>query len=76
MSTEEEIRALKRRHSADLLGREGVSGVAVEPEGDGFVLSVLLDRDDPELRGGLPERIEGHPVKYRVTGRFRKQDSE
>ncbi len=76
MSTEDEIRALKRRHSLDLLGREGVSGVAVEPEGDGFVLSVLLDRDDPDLRAGLPERIEGHPVKYRVTGRFRGQGTE
>ena len=74
MSTEEEIREVKRRHSLDLLGREGVSGVGVEQDDDDFVLSILLDRDDPDLRASLPERIEGHRVKYRVTGPFRKQD--
>ncbi|HEX3131004.1 MAG TPA: hypothetical protein VH394_26960 [Thermoanaerobaculia bacterium] len=76
MSTEDEIRDLKRRHSPSLLGREGVCGVGVEKEGEGFVLSVLLESDDPDLRAGLPERIEGHPVRYRVTGPFRKQGSD
>jgi hypothetical protein len=75
MSTEDEIRDLKRRHSRTLLGREGIAGVGVEEDGDGFYLSVLLDRDDPDLRAGLPERIEGHRVKVRVTGPFRKQDA-
>ena len=74
MATEDQIRDVKRRHSLQLLEQEGVSGVGIEQDGKDFVLSVLLDRDDPDLRGRLPDEIEGHRVKYVVTGPFRKQE--
>ena len=72
MATEDEIRELKRRHGADLLGRPGVSGVGVErDEALGFVLTLHLASDEPALRAGLPAQIEGHPIRYCAGGPYR-----
>jgi hypothetical protein len=72
MATEEEIRELKRRHSANLLGKPGVSGVGIEKdEKGGYVLAVHIDADGPDALG-LPAAIEGHPVRYIRSGPFRK----
>jgi predicted sugar kinase len=77
MATEDEIRELKRRHAARLLRQPGVSGVGVERgEDGGFVLAVHLDRDAAFAPGELPERIEGHPVRYLRSGPFRKMEGE
>jgi hypothetical protein len=71
MATEQQIRDLKARHSARLLGSRGVSGVGIEKDGEGgYVLAVHLD-DDPESLG-LPAEIEGHRIKYVRSGPFRK----
>jgi hypothetical protein len=73
MATEEEVRALKDRHSARLLREPGVYGVGIEQDDRGnYVLGVHLDRDDQALRERLPTEIEGHPVKYHYSGAFRK----
>lgn len=74
MSTEDEIRALKRRHSAELLRRPEVSGVGVERDEDGeFVLAVHLNTADPKVIERLPRRIEGYRIRYLHSGPFRKQ---
>jgi hypothetical protein len=73
LATKDEIRAVKKRHSAALLRRPGVCGVNVGVEPDGqAVLEVHLDSSAPEVRSSLPECIEGYPVKYLHTGPFRK----
>lgn len=74
MATFEEIHALKKRHSADLLQRPGVCGLDIETTDAGdAVLAVHLETDDPLIRRALPNELEGHPLRYRFTGPFRKQ---
>jgi len=73
MATEDEIRDLKRRHAADLLARPGVSSVGVErDEALGYVLTLHLESDDPALRASLPARLEGHPLRYTLSGPYQK----
>lgn len=72
MATEEEIRELKRRHSASLLGKPGVGGVGIEKaDAGGYALAVYIDAESPEALG-LPAELEGHVVKYICSGPFRK----
>ncbi len=72
MLTEEEARAVKSRHSADLLAKPGVSGVGVEKDEDGqFVIVLHLDADHPEVQQELPKEIEGCRVKLVRSGPFR-----
>jgi hypothetical protein len=74
MATFEELKAVKRRHSADLRRLPGVCGVDIDKDADGeHVLTVHLDTKDPSIRRSLPEHVEGHPVKYVVSGPFKKQ---
>ena len=73
MPKQEEMRDLKRRLSAQVLGRPGCSGVGVERDASGRdVLTVYLESDDPEVRRRFPEEFEGHPVRHVVSGRFEK----
>jgi hypothetical protein len=66
MLTEQEAHDAKRRHSAELLSKPGVSGVGVEKDEDGkFVIAVHLDAD-----------IEGFPVKFVSSGPFRPLATE
>jgi hypothetical protein len=71
MATEEEIARLKQKHAGDLLRRAGVSGVGVESGDSGPVLTVYLT--DAADQANLPSELEGHTVRYVVTGAFRKQ---
>jgi hypothetical protein len=74
MASFDELKAVKRRHSADLLRRAGVCGVDIDHDSDGFpVIAVHLETDDPDLREQLPTELEGHPVKFVHTGPIRKQ---
>jgi hypothetical protein len=74
MATLEELKLVKRRHSADLLRRPGVCGVDIEVDPRGkAVLTVHLETDDASVRECLPDEIEGHRVKYVRTGPFEKQ---
>lgn len=74
MATFDEIRALKKRHSASLLEQPGVCGVDIDTDAAGeAILTVHLDTKDPEVRKQLPDQLEGYPVRYLRTGPFEKQ---
>ena len=73
MASEEELRALKRRHSAQLLGLRGVCGVGIEKDESGdLVLAVHLDSSDPNAGKDVPDTIEGQPIKRVKSGPFTK----
>ncbi len=73
MPSAEEVRELKRRHSARLLRQPGVCGVGVEKDDAGeYVLTIHLETDDPEVRKRLPSTLEGQPIKFVHSGPFRK----
>jgi hypothetical protein len=72
MISEDELRAVKRRHSSQLLAVPGVCGVGIEKDAHGeFVLAVHLDGQEP-APGEVPDVIEGVPVKRIQSGPFRK----
>jgi hypothetical protein len=73
MATEDKIREVKSRHSAELLRLPGVSGVGVAKGKSGeLVIALHLDVDDPEREALLPKQIEGVPVEIVHSGPFRK----
>lgn len=73
MASEEELREIKRRHSARLLQLPGVSGVGIEKDSSGeYVLAVHLDANDPAAGKDVPESIEGQPIKRVRSGPFAK----
>jgi len=74
MATFDEIFAVKKRHSAQLLKKPGVCGVDIDTDNpDESVLTVHLDTNDPAVRQQLPDQLEGYPIRYVHTGPFRKQ---
>jgi hypothetical protein len=71
MASHDEIRQLKKRHSAMLLGKPGVSGVGIEMDGDeNYKLVVHLD--DAAACAALPKQLDGHDIEYVVSGPFTK----
>jgi len=73
VAKEDELRAIKQRHSAHLLQQKGVNGFGIEEDETGEpVLVIHLASDDAEVRSRLPEKIEGHHVVYKESGTFRK----
>ena len=75
MPSLEDLRAVKRKYSAQLLREPGVVGVDIEIKDTGdAVLKVHLDTKDPEIRSALPKELDGFPVEYVYTGPVRKLD--
>jgi hypothetical protein len=73
MATEDKIRDVKSRHSAELLSLPGVSGVGVAKGKSGdLVITLHLDAEDPDREALLPKEIEGVPVEIVHSGPFRK----
>jgi hypothetical protein len=73
MSTEDQIRDVKRRHSAELMSLPGVCGVGVaKGQGGGLVIAVHLDTDDPAIAARIPKEIEGFAVETIHSGPFYK----
>ncbi len=73
MTPENNIRAVKRRHSRHLLSQPGVCGLDIETGADGRpMFTIHLDSDDPAVRERLPKQIEGYPVKLVESGPFQK----
>jgi hypothetical protein len=66
-------KAVKRKHSADLLRRPGVCGVDLEVDGGKAAITVHLESEDPSLTRDLPDVLDGVPVEYVITGPIRKQ---
>jgi hypothetical protein len=74
MVSEQQVREIKRKHSAQLLQQPGVCGVGVEKGEDGnFVLAVHLDASQPKAAAAIPDFIEGCQVKRLFSGPFAKQ---
>lgn len=74
MAKEEQVREVKRRHAPDLLKRPGVNGVGVEKDESGqFYLALHVEADNPQAQQGLPQEIDGVPVKVVQSGPFRAQ---
>jgi hypothetical protein len=68
------VKAVKRKHSADLLRRPGVCGVDIDIDASGRgSLAVHLDTRDPKVTKDLPDVLDGVPVEYVYTGPIRKQ---
>jgi hypothetical protein len=76
MASFETLKAVKRRHAAELLRKPGVVGVDIDTDasGDSF-LAVHLETDDQATREQLPTELEGHPLRFVQTGPIRKQGS-
>jgi hypothetical protein len=73
VAPKDQIQEIKRRYALRLHSQPGVCGVGVEQDETGeYVLTIHLDTDDPEVIAGLPDQIEGHPVKLAQSGPFRK----
>jgi hypothetical protein len=71
--TADQVRDIKRRHSAALLSQPGICGVGVEKDEAGeHVLAIHVDAGHPEALKAVPERIEGCPTKVIASGPFRK----
>jgi hypothetical protein len=73
MASVDDLRAVKRKYSAQLLRTPGVCGVDIEVgESGDAVLKVHLDTQDPKARAALPTELDGFPVEYVYTGPIRK----
>lgn len=77
MATLEQLRQVKRKHSANLLRQEGVCGVDIDlkKSGEGVIV-VHLETRNAKVRQTLPTELEGIPVEYVYTGPIRKQVSK
>ncbi len=64
-----QARAAKARLRSDLAGRDGVRGVGITRDSDGYHVRVNLQRESD--RQGVPAQIEGVPVDVRVSGSIR-----
>lgn len=74
MASLDELRALKRKYSGQLLRQPGVCGVDIDVDKTGEAsLTVHLDSRDPGVLAALPSALDGHEVKYVYTGPIRKQ---
>ena len=59
-------RAAKARLRSDLSGRDGVRGVGLSRDGDGYHLQVNLVGEAD--RAAVPRQVDGVPVTVRVSG--------
>lgn len=74
MASEQEVKEIKRRVSAQLLREPGVCGVGVEQDKDGnFVLVVHIDATRLDAAASVPDFIEGCPVKRIASGPFTRR---
>jgi len=77
MASVDDLRAVKRKYSAQLLRTPGVCGIDIEVGDSGnAVLKVHLDTQDPKVRSALPTELDGFPVEYVYTGPIRKLTDE
>lgn len=72
-ATLEAARAAKPALVARLAGHPAVNGVGIAREGEGHVLRVNLRE---EATAGIPDDIDGVPVRTRVVGPLRARGGE
>ncbi len=64
MPTEQELREIKRRHSARLLAIPGVCGVGVErSDPSNWVIAVHFDVAKPGVAAAVPDALEGIAIR-------------
>jgi hypothetical protein len=74
MMSEQQVREIKRKHSARLLQEPGVCGVGVEKgENGNFILAIHLDAAHPEAAATIPNSLDGCLIKKDFSGPFTKQ---
>ena len=61
-------------NSARWLARPGVVGVALGEHRGAPCILVLTAGPTGELKGQIPDRVEGHPVVLRQTGKLHARD--
>lgn len=66
MADLQQARTAKSHLRTALSGRDGVRGIGLQPDGDGYALRVNVEH--PSDRAGVPERVDGVPVDVRVVG--------
>lgn len=73
MASEQKLKELKQRYSAQLLNQKGICGVGIEKDEAGkLILAIHLDNSSPEDLD-LPEEFKDYPVRYvNQDGGFRK----
>jgi hypothetical protein len=74
MASEKEVTAIKDRVAFRLLDLSEVSGVGVEKDETGdYTLAVHLNTDSSEIRKRVLDEVKGSPVKFVISGPFKKQ---
>lgn len=64
------IQEVKQKHEAELMELPGVVSVGIGRDEQGrAVIAIGLDRDRPEVREQLPQRLEGYDVHTTVVGK-------
>jgi len=67
-----DINAVMRSHTEELMGIPGVAGVAIGvTEEDIPCILVLSAVDVDDIRGEVPDELEGHPVRILYSGEIR-----
>ena len=77
MASEKEVTAIKDRVAFRLLDLPEVSGVGVEKdEAGGYTLAVHLNTDSSGIRKRVLDEVKDSPVKFVISGPFKKQRPE
>jgi len=66
-----DVKAALKKLSRAVMGRPGVTGTAVGEDDGAPVLFVFVRSH--EARDGVPDQVDGVPVKVEVTGAFRRR---
>ena len=70
MLSESEALRIKTRHETELLAIPGVEGVGLGEVDGESVIQVYVADDSPEVRGRLPEQVDGCRVLAVVSEEF------
>lgn len=77
MASEKEVTAIKDRVAFRLLDLPEVSGVGVEKdEKDGYTLAIHLNTDNSGIRKRVLDEVKGSPVRFVLSGPFKKQPAK
>jgi hypothetical protein len=66
----DELRSAHRELTAKVMGRKGVTGTAIGPDGGRPCLKVYVS--DPSAGSALPKTVGGHRVVVETTGTIKR----
>lgn len=69
MADLKQARTAKSHLRTALAGQDGVRGIGLQPDGDGYFLRVNVERASDGAT--VPDRVDGVPVDVRVVGAVR-----